>query len=340
MSNNKFSFTLPSNLIAQAPSNPRDHSRLMVIDRRTGDLSHHHFYELPNLLKPTDVLVFNNSKVIPARLYGHKSNGGQSLPAGRQVEILLLRKLNNTDWEFISHPGLKPGQTVIFSSKFQAKIINNQVLKFVNHNSYLINRFGKMPLPPYIKPSRNESVLRRRYQNIYAKIPGSSAAPTAGLHFTKRVFNNLTINHVTMEYITLHVGLGTFKSPTPEQIKSGHLHPEYFTLDSATTSRLNQAKSAGRRIIAVGTTSCRVLESCADTHGILHPRSGDTDIFIKENYRFKFIDGLITNYHLPNTSLIMLVSAFASWPIIQHAYYEAIKRHYRFYSFGDSTLII
>lgn len=319
--------------IADTPTKPRDHSKLMVIDRQNGKISHHKFYELPKLLKPSDVLVFNNSKVIPARLYGHKSTGGK-------VEILLLRKRSPNEWEFISHPGLKPGQKVIITPKFQVEIVNSQVLKIVNFNSYLISRYGRTPLPPYIKSDQKEAILRKQYQTVYAANPGSSAAPTAGLHFTNRLINKLRTMNYELEYITLHVGLGTFKPPTPEQIKTGVLHSEFYTLDANVARRLNKAKSSNRRIIAVGTTTCRVLETCSDASGKLHAQTGDTNIFIQPGYKFKFIDGLITNFHLPDSSLIMLVSAFASPSIIKTAYSQAISHNYRFYSFGDSSLII
>lgn len=328
-----FTYLLPERQIAQTPFKPRDHSRLLVINRHSGKLAHHRFYQLPQLLKPTDVLVFNNSKVIPARLFGRKTTGGK-------VEILLLRKLNATNWEFISHPGLKPGQQIFFDPKHWAKIISSTSLQLLNVKWKLLNKLGHMPLPPYIKSTESESTLRRKYQNVFAKSPGSSAAPTAGLHFTKRLLKRLTTNDYQLEFVTLHVGLGTFKPPTPEQIKSGVLHSEYFTLDQATAKRLNHAKSEGRRVVAVGTTSCRVLETCTDSLGTIHPQSGDTNIFIKPGYKFKFVDGLITNFHLPESSLIMLVSAFSSWQIISRAYQEAIAQNYRFYSFGDATLII
>jgi len=324
--------------IADSPAKPRDHSRLMVIGRKSGYISHHKFYELPKLLKPSDVLVFNNSKVIPARLYGHKITGGK-------VEILLLRKLNSTDWEYISHPGLKPHQVITISPKLKAKIISPNKLKFSTLNSQLstsdlINQIGHTPLPPYIHSGQPESVLRRQYQTVYAKDPGSAAAPTAGLHFTPHLLSQLSTLNFQLEFVTLHVGLGTFKSPTPEQLESSHLHKEYFELNRETAQRLNNAKSKRRRVIAVGTTACRVLESCTGSDGRLTPQSGDTDIFIRPGYRFKFIDGLLTNFHLPGSSLLMLISAFSSPKIIKSAYHTAINLKYRFYSFGDATLII
>jgi S-adenosylmethionine:tRNA ribosyltransferase-isomerase len=305
----------------------------MVIDRKSGQLSHHRFYELPRLLKPTDVLVFNNSKVIPARLYGHKPSGGK-------VEILLLRKLSATDWEFISHPGLREKQLIHFTHHVSGQVMSNNVIRLTTNDQRLMTKIGHTPLPPYIHSTAPESVLKKQYQTVYAAHPGSAAAPTAGLHFTHRLLKQLTTHNLQLEFITLHVGLGTFKSPTPDQIASGKLHSEFYTLDANTCRQLNQAKAAGRRMIAVGTTTCRVLESCANHAGVLHASSGATDIFIRPGYKFKFIDGLITNFHLPNSSLIMLVSAFASSHIIMSAYHAAIKCGYRFYSFGDACLII
>jgi S-adenosylmethionine:tRNA ribosyltransferase-isomerase len=335
MPDKPYQYFLPPDLIAQAPAKPRDHSRLLVINRQTGHLSHHRFNELPNLLRPTDVLVFNNTKVFPARLHGQKSTGGN-------VEVLLLKNLNKGLWEIISHPGIKSGHCLNFNSKVKAIAIDPNHIKFPATVNYsLLTKLGLTPLPPYIHSSVQESILRKQYQTIYARYPGSAAAPTAGLHFTARLLKRLATGDRRLEYITLHVGLGTFKAPTPEQISSGKLHSEYFKLSSATAARLNNAKLKKRRIIAVGTTVCRVLEACTDPKShLLIPRRGETDIFIKPPYQFKFINGLITNFHLPHTSLLMLVSALSSWPIIDRAYREAIRQKYRFYSFGDACLII
>ncbi len=322
-----FSFDLPPRLIAQTPASPRDHSRLLTIDRTTGALGHHHFYDLPRLLRPTDVLVFNHTQVIPARLYGRKSTGGK-------VEVLLLRNLGRNQWEIISHPGLRPGQIIIFPKNVSAKVVSPTRIELWPLNLELLHKVGHTPIPPYIHSQVPEATLRRQYQTVYAKTPGSAAAPTAGLHFTRRLLGQLEIENYQLEYVTLHVGLGTFQSPTPEQIASGKLHHEYFELSPAVAARLRSAKSSGRRIIAVGTTTTRVLETTN-----LIPQTGDTDIFIKPPYKFKVIDGLITNFHLPGSSLVMLVSAFASWPIIENAYSVAIAQNYRFYSFGDATFI-
>lgn len=331
-----FFFDLPPSLVAQTPASPRDDSRLLTINRTTGQLGHYHFYDLPRLLLPDDVLVFNQTRVIPARLFGHKTTGGK-------VEILLLRNTGPHLWEFISHPGLKSGQVINFAPEFTAQVVSPETLKLKIKNLpgrqaglKLLDSIGHTPIPPYIHSQAPETTLRRQYQTVYAKTPGSAAAPTAGLHFTKTLLKKLP---QPKEFLTLHVGLGTFQPPSPSQIASGSLHHEYFELPPGTAARLNAAKAAGRRIIAVGTTTTRVLESCADPTGLLIPRSGDTDIFIRPPYKFKFVDGLITNFHLPGSSLIMLVSAFSSWPIIQNAYSIAIKKKYRFYSFGDATFI-
>ena len=319
-----FSYHLPPELVAQTPASPRDHSRLMTIDKNSGSLGHYHFYDLPQLLRPDDVLVFNQTKVIPARLYGTKTTGGK-------VEILLLRNTGNGIWKFISHPGLKPGQIINISPKLNINVVDSNHIELSTDNYQLITKLGHMPLPPYIHSTEKESVLKRQYQTVYAKKEGSAAAPTAGLHFTKQLLDNLPQQK---EFVTLHVGLGTFKSPTPKQIETKTLHHEYYELDQQTANRLKEAKSKKHRIIAVGTTSARVLESTN-----LKPQSGDTNIFIQPGYKFKVIDGLITNFHLPESSLIMLVSAFSSWEIIKHAYREAIARKYRFFSFGDATFI-
>lgn len=338
MPKSDYNYYLPKELIAQIPSSPRDSSKLLQIDRRTGFLSHHVFNELPQLLMPSDVLVFNDTKVFPARLKGIKSSGGK-------VEILLLKTTGADTWEVISHPGLKPGQLLNFGLHLHAAVISPSVVRLESSNvdcsiPELINLYGSTPLPPYIHNSSPENKIRNKYQTVYAKHPGSAAAPTAGLHFTKRLIKQMLGLGFQVEYVTLHVGLGTFKTPTPEQIASGKLHPESFTLREDVANRLNSAKKAGRRIIAVGTTTTRVLESLSDNTGHLSSGPGSTSIFIQPPYQFKFIDGLITNFHLPGSSLLMLVSAFSTPEIIKGAYEEAITKHYRFYSFGDATLII
>ncbi len=322
-------FKLPENLIAQSPAIPRDSSRLMVIDKKSGKISHHVFRDLPLLLTPNDVLVFNDTRVFPARLHGQKNTGGK-------VEILLLKQTGKSLWEVISHPGLKPGQTITFLHGVQATVINPNLVEF--NKSSLLRIIGETPLPPYIHSHQIESKLRRQYQTVYAKHEGSAAAPTAGLHFTPRLLSALKKRSIQMENLTLHVGLGTFKPPTPEQISAGILHTERFTLSADTANRLNSAKTSGKRIVAVGTTTTRVLETCSDSHGVLHPKSGETNIFIKPPYQFKFVDKLITNFHTPESSLIMLVAAFSTPDIVKNAYRKAIALRYRFFSFGDATL--
>ena len=324
-----YQYHLPVSLIAQSPASPRDSSRLLAIDRQTGKLSHHIFRDLPSLLLPTDVLVFNNTRVFPARLIGNKSTGGH-------VEVLLLKNIKKDLWEVISHPGLKLGQILHFPKNVTANVIDANHIEFTSQTSRLVTQIGKTPLPPYIHSHSSELILRKQYQTVYAKNQGSAAAPTAGLHFTQKLLNSLPQQK---EFITLHVGLGTFRPPTPEQIASKTLHHESFELDPATAGRLNLARSEKRRIIAVGTTTTRVLESCANASGTLTHQTGETDIFIKPPYKFRFVDGLITNFHLPGSSLLMLVSAFASPDVIKQAYTEAIRNKYRFFSFGDACLI-
>ena len=333
MFKNPYDFYLPENLIAQSPATRRDQSKLLVINKHTGELSHHRFFELPRLLTPSDVLVFNQTKVIPARLYGQKTTGGK-------VEILLLKQNSNNLWEIISHPGLKPQQVITFAPDIQAAVIDSRHIKFNHLTLVQLSKLGHTPLPPYIHSPTPETILRRQYQTVYAKYPGSAAAPTAGLHFTQRLINKLKLKHIELEFLTLHVGLGTFKPPTTQQIVSGVLHSEDYILDSKTASNLNKAKQTGSRIIAVGTTVTRVLETCSNKEGMLIPNSGSTDIFIHPPYKFKFVDGLITNFHLPKSSLLMLVSAFSSPEIVQKAYTAAIRSNYRFFSFGDACFFI
>jgi S-adenosylmethionine:tRNA ribosyltransferase-isomerase len=347
---NLFDYHLPEESIACQPADPRDHARLMVIDRKKQQISQHIFKDLVDLLELSDVLVFNQTKVFPARLYGKKTSGGK-------VEILLLTQLSDANWEAISHPGLKIGQIINFENNLQAEVleISGQViLKFNLAGEKLwqeINSQGLMPLPPYIKNNQPQDKLRQEYQTVYAKTVGSTAAPTAGLHFTKELLQKLQQKGVQLEYLTLHVGLGTFKPVTEDQINQGSLHHERYWLDQETAERLNLAKKEGRRIIAVGTTSTRTLESCAK-NGRLKAGDGETNLFIYPPYKFKFVDGMVTNFHLPKSSLLMLVSALVSQPnskeqfqdfnktLVGKAYQEAIENKYRFYSFGDATLIV
>lgn len=337
-----YDFSLPPELIANSPAKPRDHSRLLVLDKATGDISHHHFYDLPDILKSTDVLVFNQTKVFPARLFGTKSTLGK-------VEVLLIKQ-KGIFWHCLTRPGLKTNQTVDFGEDLSAVVHKNNpdstVELLFNRSGddffETLDRIGHMPLPPYIHSADSESKIRDEYQTVYAKTKGSAAAPTAGLHFTKELLDRLKAGGVQTEFVTLHVGLGTFKPLTQANIDTDSLHSEYFELDRVIADRLNSAKKAGRRIIAVGTTTTRVLETVSNELGQLDIKnlSGNTSIFIHPPYHFKFVDGMITNFHLPKTSLLMLVSSLVKSPeYIKAAYQTAIKEKYRFYSFGDAMLI-
>lgn len=352
----QFSYQLPSELIANTPAHPRDHSRLMLVNRQSQTISHHHFFNLPSLINPQNtVLVLNQTKVFPARLFGQKLSGGK-------VEILLLKALSEDTWELMSKPRLKLGQELIFSHNLKAKVISeNQTKGYAqvqfNFKAQALklkfNQLGFTPLPPYIKTSENEDKLRKQYQTVYAKESGSAAAPTAGLHFTHNLIEKLIELGTQIEYLTLHVGPGTFQYLHPENIKSKTLHREEFEISSKTADNLNQAKSKAKKIIAVGTTTTRALESATKSnHSLVAAQKSNTQIFIYPPYQFKFVDALITNFHLPETSLLMLISAFSTQPnssakfttftnsFIGKAYQEAIQNHYRFFSFGDSMLII
>lgn len=355
-----FDYQLPDELIAQKPAEPRDSSRLLTVHRDSGELIHHRFSELPTLLEPGDVLVRNNTQVIPARLVGHKTTGGA-------VEVLLLKRLESTAkeelWECLTKPGIKPNQTIIFNPEFRAtcrKIDGyTRILAFNTSREQFfaaVNDIGQTPLPPYIHWSaEDEKKLRETYQTVYASRSGSAAAPTAGLHFTPELDEALRQKGIQIEELTLHVGLGTFLPVKNEDITSHQMHQEWYELKPDVATRLNKAKAEGRRIIAVGTTSCRVLETCAvmDVTGqySLQPGTGETGIFIYPPYQFKIVDGLITNFHLPKSTLLMLLSALVSAPNTRHefsdfqhsvagaAYTEAIKNQYRFFSFGDAMFV-
>ncbi|CAN5306002.1 tRNA preQ1(34) S-adenosylmethionine ribosyltransferase-isomerase QueA [soil metagenome] len=353
----QFNYELPPALIAQTPANPRDSSRMLVLDRVTGEIQHKHFFNLPDFLSDNDVLVRNNTKVIPARIFGQKDTGGK-------CEILLVQhvqnNLNNCEWECMTKPGLRENQTVSFAeSSMVATCIKitgyTRILQFgvPIQDFYLeLNRLGKTPIPPYIHWAENdEENLRELYQTTYAKIQGSAAAPTAGLHFTKELDKKLHERGVSFAEVTLHVGLGTFLPLLPEQIEAGKLHHEMYEITEETAQQLNQAKKAGKKIVAVGTTTTRTLETLADSAGVLHAGVGQTDLFIQPGTAFKFVDKMITNFHLPKSSLLMLVSAFTTEPNAPHqfntflltpvgqAYEIAITEQYRFFSFGDGMLI-
>ncbi len=337
-----FYFDLPDELIAQTPHSPRDEARLLCLNRKNGQIAHSIFKEVLNMLNSGDVLVVNNTKVLPARLIGQKKN------TGALCELLLLRQQEIDVWECLAKPGkrLKDGAEILFGDEtLSAQIIKttpegNKIVKFSYNTSTLfekLEQFGKMPLPPYIQTKlENES----DYQTVYAKELGSAAAPTAGLHFTDELINALKQKGVIVANITLHVGLGTFRPVKEDDILNHKMHSEWYTIPKQTAEIINIAKQSKKRIIAVGTTSCRTLESAFQKYGEIMPCSGDTDIFIYPGFEFKAIDGLITNFHLPESTLIMLVSAFCSYENTMNAYKEAIKEKYRFFSFGDAMIII
>ena len=334
-----FYYDLPQELIAQTPLEKRDSSRLLCLDKNTGEWEHRHFTDLPSLLRPGDCLVMNDSRVIPARLFGTRPTGGS-------VEVVLLRDLGNGDWECLTRPGRKtpPGTQLSFGNgELTACVVRagddgNKILHFSYEGIFLeiLEKLGQMPLPPYIKAELKD---KERYQTVYAKDPGSAAAPTAGLHFTRELMDTLRDMGVTLAYITLNVGLGTFRPVKEENIEDHPMHSEYCVIPEETARAVNDARAKGGRIISVGTTSCRTLESFAHEDGTLESAGDWTDIFIYPGYRFKAIDGLITNFHLPESTLIMLVSALAGRENILKAYKEAVDKRYRFFSFGDAMFI-
>jgi S-adenosylmethionine:tRNA ribosyltransferase-isomerase len=343
-----FDYHLPKELIAQEPIEPRDHSRLLILDRKSKKIEHKKFYEILNYLSDKDVLVFNNSKVVPARLYGKK------LPDYGKAEILLIRPKDKEIFDFISwpkqwvvigKPQLKQGQIIEFSKSLKGEIKEEtngyeRIICFNIEGENLkkeILSLGQFPLPPYITEPTEKSFLE--YQTIYAKKEGSIAAPTAGFHFTKDLFKKIKEKGIDVQFITLHVGLGTFLSVKTQDIKKHQMHSEFFELSKDTAKILNKAQSEGKRIIAVGTTAARVLESCANESSELKAKQGWTDLFIYPGYKFKFVDSLITNFHLPKSTLLMLVSAFAGRDLILKAYEDAIEKKYRFFSFGDGMFI-
>ena len=339
MKKSDFSFDLPEELIAQTPMEQRDASRLLCLDKQTGAVEHRHFYDLPDLLREGDCLVLNNSRVLPARLIGIRPTGGA-------VELVLLRDLGGNRWECLSRPGrkTKPGQRILFGEgELQAVVEEtvsggNRIVRFEYEGIFLevLERLGRMPLPPYI---REELKDPERYQTVYSKELGSAAAPTAGLHFTKELLETVRNKGVLTEFVTLHVGLGTFRPVKEEEIENHEMHSEYCIIPPETAEAVNRTRKNGGRIIAVGTTSCRTLESFAKEDGTLEASSGWTNIFIYPGYRFKCIDALITNFHLPESTLIMLVSALAGRENILNAYRIAVSEKYRFFSFGDAMMI-
>lgn len=335
-----YSYNLPQNLIADKPTSKRDHCRLLTLEKSTGKTNHLHFFDLIDLLGPNDVLVLNQSKVFPARLFGKKDTGGE-------IEVLLIHQIKSDTWQAISKPRPKVGREILFDYDLVGKIIQSDSItgeieiKFNYKNDkffQILDKIGHTPIPPYIKSSQTEKQIRSEYQTVYAATVGSAAAPTAGLHFTKELLSKLKQKGVQIEYITLHVGLGTFQNLRPENLKNKTLHSEFYEIKPSVAKRLNQAKKDSKRIIAVGTTSVRTLESACDKNSLKFGKNS-TQIFIYPGFKFKFVDALITNFHLPESSLLMLVSAFSSRDKIFKAYQEAIKNKYRFFSFGDAMLI-
>ena len=334
-----FYFDLPQELIAQTPLERRDGSRLLLLDKVSGEIEHHHFYELPDFLNSGDCLVLNDSRVLPARLIGTRSTGGS-------VELVLLRDLGEGRWECLSRPGrkTKPGTELSFGDGQLTAVVEqvaeggNRIVKFNYEGIFLevLERLGKMPLPPYIKEELQDS---ERYQTVYSRELGSAAAPTAGLHFTKELLEKIAAKGVKVCYVTLHVGLGTFRPVKEDEIEAHEMHSEFCIVPEETAAVINETKKNGGRVIAVGTTSCRTLESFAKEDGTIEACSGWTNIFIYPGYRFKCIDALVTNFHLPESTLIMLVSALAGREHIMNAYNTAVREKYRFFSFGDAMFI-
>ena len=333
-------YDLPQELIAQTPVEPRSASRLLCVDRSSGALAHHHFYELGQLLRKGDLLVMNDSRVLPARLYGVRED------TGSPIEFLLLKPVGEKVWEIICKPGkkAKPGRRFRFGEKLSAEILDHaedggRIVRFECEGSLyaVLDEIGQMPLPPYITEKLTD---KERYQTVYAREVGSSAAPTAGLHFTPELLSELKAQGIDEAFVTLHVGLGTFRPVKEDDIRKHHMHIEHYTIPQETAEKIRQTKAAGGRVIAVGTTSCRTLEGAAAEFGEIRACEGDTGIFIYPPYEFKVIDGLITNFHLPESTLIMLVSAFAGYDNIMNAYKAAVEERYRFFSFGDAMAIL
>lgn len=341
MKKSDFYFDLPQKLIAQEPIKNRDCSRLLHLERYSGKIEHRHFYDITDYLKKGDCLVLNNTRVLPARLYGIK-------PTGAKVEFLLLNNLGNDKWEVITGPGRKAREedTFVFGDGLlHAQVLEvlengNRIAKFSYDASNIyevLDKIGEMPLPHYITHELDD---KERYQTVYSKELGSAAAPTAGLHFTPELLKKIEDMGVTVAYVTLHVGIGTFRPVKAENIEEHEMHYEHYWVSEETAKKINETKKDGGRVIAVGTTSCRTLESASDENGMLVPCSNSTNIFIYPGYKFKCIDGLITNFHLPESTLIMLVSAFAGRENVLNAYNNAITEEYRFFSFGDSMVVI
>ena len=340
MKTSDFYYDLPPELIAQTPLERRDGSRLLTLDKRTGETGHGHFYDLPRLLRPGDCLVMNDSRVLPARLLGRRE------PTGGAAEVLLLVDRGDQVWECLVRPGrkVKPGTRLSFGEgALTAEVLEtleggNRLIRFDYEGIFLetLERLGKMPLPPYIKEELNDP---ERYQTVYSRQVGSAAAPTAGLHFTRKLLDQIQAMGVSLCYVTLHVGLGTFRPVKEDEITDHEMHAEYCMIPQETADIINRTKQTGGRVVCVGTTSCRTIESWAGEDGTLKASAGWTDIFIYPGYRFKVLDALVTNFHLPESTLVMLVSALAGREHILAAYEEAVRERYRFFSFGDAMFI-
>lgn len=341
MKRSDFYYDLPEELIAQTPVEPRDSSRLMHIDRKTGKIEHSIFRDLPSFLKKGDLLIVNDSRVIPARLYGRKKETGGA------IEFLLLEQKTNQNWEIICRPAkkAKPGARFVFGNGLlEAEVLEilddgKRLVKLECEGSiyHVLDQIGQMPLPPYITEQLKD---KERYQTVYSEVSGSAAAPTAGLHFTPELMKQIEAMEIHIAHVTLHVGLGTFRPVKADEITDHKMHSEHYMMSKETADLINQTKASGGRVIAVGTTSCRTLESVFSLYGEARECHGDTDIFIYPGYEFKCIDGLITNFHLPESTLIMLVSAFLGYDKTMHAYKVAVDEKYRFFSFGDAMAII
>ncbi|MGN0744054.1 MAG: tRNA preQ1(34) S-adenosylmethionine ribosyltransferase-isomerase QueA [Christensenellales bacterium] len=335
-----FYYDLPEELIAQTPVEPRDHSRLLVYDRAQDTVQHKHFYDLPSFLKKGDLIVVNNTRVIPARIFGHVENHESVL------EVLLLKRKDYTHWETIMKPARKAklGSVIHFCDELSAVVTEigdygARTIEFMFDGVFedILDRVGNMPLPPYIKEKLAD---KERYQTVYSKIEGSAAAPTAGLHFTPELIQRLKDDGVEFATVLLHIGLGTFRPVKEENILDHEMHTEYYEIDEENAEKINRAKKEGRRVICVGTTSVRTLETVADDAGFVRAQKGDTSIFIYPGYKFKCVDALVTNFHLPESTLIMLVSAFVGRQKTLEVYEQAVKERYRFFSFGDACLFL
>ena len=341
MKTSDFYYDLPKELIAQTPAEPRDSSRLLVLNRQNGETEHKHFYDIIDYLDEGDLLVCNDSRVLPARIYGIKE------PTGARVEFLLLKQISGNRWETLCKPGKKAkegarfsfGDGLLYATVTEVKDDGNRVVDFECDENFFatLDKIGQMPLPPYITEELKD---KERYQTVYSHELGSAAAPTAGLHFTTELMDKIKAKGVNIAYVTLHVGLGTFRPVKVDDVTKHKMHSEHYEVPEETAELIKKTKQSGKRVIAVGTTSCRTLESVAAEHGEVVPCEGFTEIFIYPGFEFKVLDGLITNFHLPESTLIMLVSAFAGYDNIMNAYKTAVEERYRFFSFGDAMAIL